>query len=430
MIHSYKDAMEYIFSKLPMFSRTGPSALRYDLGNIVKMCRHLDDPHKKFPSVHIAGTNGKGTSSHLIASVFQEAGYKTGLYTSPHYKDFRERIKTDGKFIRKKFIKDFIISNYYFIEEIKPSYFELSVALAFSYFASMKVDIAIIEVGLGGRLDSTNIITPLLSLITNISYDHVGVLGDTLVKIAGEKAGIIKNKIPVVIGEKQNECKDVFEEKASVEKSPVFFADDLVEINRLNSKIDKAELAIIFENKTFVLNSGLSGPFIGNNIKYAVASILVFREFYRKRFNLSDVAILNGIQSVRKNTGYFGRWRILGKNPLIIADGAHNIDAIEKTMNYISSFAFGKIHIILGVVADKDWEKALKIMPDNAVYYFTKAGIPRAMEADQLQQKAFQSGLKGMSYQRLSDAMDSARSNAEKEDLILIIGSIYLVGEI
>ncbi|MBK7094545.1 MAG: hypothetical protein IPH57_05645 [Saprospiraceae bacterium] len=242
MIRTYKNAIDYIFRVYRCFPHVGPSALRYDLGNIEKLCQHLGDPHKSFRSIHIAGTNGKGTTSHLISSIFQEAGYKTGLYTSPHYKDFRERVKIDGKFITKKFLRDFIKNNYTFIEELKPSYFELSVALAFSYFASEKVDIAVIEVGLGGRLDSTNIITPLLSLITNISHDHTAVLGNTLPEIAAEKAGIIKKNIPVVIGEKQKECNDVYEDKARKEHSPLYYADDLVEIETKETKLTNQNL--------------------------------------------------------------------------------------------------------------------------------------------------------------------------------------------
>ena len=430
MIRTYSDAIEYIFSRLPMFSRIGPSALRYDLGNIEKLCRHLGDPQRSFPSIHIAGTNGKGTTSHMISSIFQEAGYKTGLYTSPHYKDFRERVKIDGKFITKKFLRDFIKNNYTFIEELKPSYFELSVALAFSYFAAEKVDIAVIEVGLGGRLDSTNIITPLLSLITNISHDHTAVLGDTLPEIAAEKAGIIKKNIPVVIGEKQKECNDVYEDKAGNEHSPLYYADDLVEIETKRNKIDKSKLEIKFENKIFNVNSRISGPFLASNVKYTVGAILKFRDHYGTGFNIKDEHIINGLQRVSKNTSYFGRWRLLGKKPVIIADGAHNIDAIEKTIAYISGFSFTKTHIIIGVVDDKDWGNVLKILPENAEYYFTKANIPRAMDENKLRDQASLFGLNGIAYPALTSALFSAKSNAKQGDIIIILGSIYLVGDI
>lgn len=430
MIRTYSDAIEYIFSRLPMFSRIGPSALRYDLGNIEKLCHHLGDPHKSFQSIHIAGTNGKGTTSHMLSSIFQEAGYKTGLYTSPHYKDFRERVKIDGKFITKKFLRDFIKNNYAFIEELKPSYFELSVALAFGYFAAEKVDIAVIEVGLGGRLDSTNIITPLLSLITNISHDHTAVLGNTLPEIAAEKAGIIKKNIPVVIGEKQKECNDVYEDKAGKEQSPLYYADDLVEIETKRNKIDKSKLEIKFENKIFNVNSRISGPFLASNVKYTVGAILKFRDHYSTGFNIKNEHIINGLQRVRKNTSYFGRWRILGKKPVIIADGAHNIDAIEKTIVYISGFSYTKTHIIIGVVNDKNWGNVLKILPKNAEYYFTKANIPRAMEENQLLRNASQYGLNGNAFPTLSEALCAAKSKAQKDDIILILGSIYLVGEL
>lgn len=429
-ITTYKEAIEYIFSKLPIFQRQGPKALKYDLSNIEKFCSAIGNPHKKISSIHIAGTNGKGTTSHALASVFQDASYKTGLYTSPHYKDFRERIKINGKYIHKSYLKSFIIEHQAIIEAIKPSYFELSVALAFKYFADRKVDIAIIEVGLGGRLDSTNIITPLLSIITNISYDHTQTLGNTLADIATEKAGIIKENIPVVIGEKQVECVKSYKKVAHKNKADLYFADDLFSIRQIKSNRYCTKLGIeppVFNIDT--LKTDLKGPFSSKNIKYALAAISVFHKYYPE-WDIDKNHISGGLRHIVKNTKYIGRWHILSRNPLTIADGAHNIGAIKDTLDYISLLEYNKLHIIFGIVNDKEWDNIFKLLPTEANYYFTKANIPRAMNENELKKMAAQYDLKGLAFPNITEAKKTALNTADKSDLILVLGSIYLVGEV
>ena len=428
---TYKETEEYIFSKLPIFQRQGPKALKYDLGNIEKLCLSLGNPHNNFKSIHIAGTNGKGTTSHAIASIFQEAGYKTGLYTSPHYKDFRERIKINGKYISKQYIKSFFNNFTDLVEEIKPSYFELSVALAFSFFSDKKVDIAIIEVGLGGRLDSTNIITPLLSLITNISYDHTNTLGNTLQEISLEKAGIIKNKIPVVIGEKQKECIDSYNQKANQHNSPIYFSDDLTELKPLSKNLSYSKFDLTNPIRDISeIKTDITGPFSYKNIKYALTSIDVFLKYYGKEWEINEKHIIDGLNTVKSNTKYFGRWQLLSKSPTVIADGAHNIGAIKETFEYLKNIKFDKLHIILGVVSDKSWDNIMSILPKTAMYYFTKAKIPRAMNEVELKNKAKEYNLIGDSYRNVLEAKTEATAKANKTDLVLIIGSIYLVGEV
>lgn len=428
---TYKETEEYIFSKLPIFQRQGPKALKYDLGNIEKLCLLLDNPHHNFKSIHIAGTNGKGTTSHALASIFQEAGYKTGLYTSPHYKDFRERIKIDGKYISKQYIQSFFNNYLQIVEDIKPSYFELSVALAFSYFSDKKVDIAIIEVGLGGRLDSTNIITPLLSLITNISFDHTNTLGNTLEEISLEKAGIIKQNIPVVIGEKQEECLISYFNKAKENNSPIYFSDELTELKSVSKKLNfnKFELSKPLRGIS-ELSTDITGPFSFKNIKYAITSIDIFLKYYGAKWEIKKEHIINGLKNVKVNTKYFGRWHLLAKSPMVIADGAHNIGAIEETFEYLKNFEYNKLHIILGVVSDKSWDNIMSILPKTANYYFTKANIPRAMNEVVLKSQAKEYNLIGDSFKNVLEAKSYAIAKANKTDLILIIGSIYLVGEV
>ena len=430
MVKKYKEALDFIYSRLPIFTRQGPAALKYDLTNITKLCSRLDNPQNKFRSIHIAGTNGKGTTSHLLASIFQEAGYKTGLHTSPHYKDFRERIKVNGKFISKSYLTKFINKSTGLISELEPSYFELSVALAFDYFASENVDIAIIEVGMGGRLDSTNIITPLLSVITNISYDHTQFLGDTLAEIALEKAGIIKTNIPVVAGEKSIEYKDVFIEKAGSLQSELFFTDDIISMEIECQSIDRSVFNIRSSsyNKTLKLRN--SGPFIIKNLKYSLAAIEVFRDHYKEYFAITDDSIIQGLENFVKNTKYIGRWKIMGRKPYIIADGAHNLEALDSLFNFISKYKFNQKHIILGLVSDKSWNDTLSIFPTDAKYYFTKAGIPRALNEKMLQEMGAQYNLSGNTFSDVNSALNSAKSAANQNDIILIIGSIYLVGEI
>jgi len=430
-IKNYKQALDYIYSKLPIFQSQGPKALKYNLDNIINLCAAIGNPQNKFKSIHIAGTNGKGTTSHIIASVFQEAGYKTGLYTSPHYKDFRERVKINGKLIKKSFLTNFISENIEIIEKLKPSYFELSVALAFSYFAKKKVDIAIIEVGLGGRLDSTNIITPLLSLITNISYDHTQTLGNTLTEIAKEKAGIIKKNIPVVIGEKQEECISSYQKLARKKMAPLYYSDDILIVKEKKRNLKCTKLSI-FSNSLKIkqLKTDIVGPFSKTNIKYALSALDIFIRNYNKEWEIKPENITKGIRHVKKNTKYIGRWHLVSKSPDIIADGAHNIGALKETIKYISNSNYTNLHIVIGIVADKSWNKVFKILPKDAKYYFTKANIPRAMNESELQKLGKKYKLLGKKYKNVFEAKSDAIKSANNSDLILIIGSIYLVGEI
>ncbi len=430
-IKTYKQALDYIFSKLPIFQRQGPKALKYDLSNITNFCEKIDNPQDKFKTIHIAGTNGKGTTSHILSSIFQEAGYKTGLYTSPHYKDFRERIKINGKYIPKSKLTEFISSNQDLIEELKPSYFELSVAMAFDYFANETVDIAIIEVGLGGRLDSTNIIKPLLSIITNISYDHTQTLGDTLYEIAMEKAGIIKKNIPVIIGEKQKECLPAYKKISNYKDAPLYYSDDIVNIKEIkrNLRCKKFRLSPSLWNIN-TIKTDILGPFSYKNVKYTLSAINIFLKYYDKKWGISPEQITKGIRHVKKNTKYIGRWHIVSKKPLMIADGAHNIGAIKETITYTNQIDYKKLHIILGVVADKEWKKIMALLPKDAIYYFTKADIPRAMDENKLMKLASSYELKGKAFPNATEARDEALTKSGKNDLILILGSIYLVGEL
>lgn len=430
MIRTYNEAIDYIFSKLPMFSRIGPVALKYNLDNISNLCAALGNPHERLKMIHVAGTNGKGTCSHILASIFQESGYKTGLYTSPHYKDFRERIKVNGQLITKRYLRDFIIKNIELIEKYQPSYFELSVALAFSYFESQKVDIAIIEVGLGGRLDSTNIINPLLSVITNISLDHVNVLGDTIEKIAFEKAGIIKRNIAVVIGVKNDKTEEIFISKAEEESAPIYFSQELVKTKTIVENIFHSTIETTIDDSKYLIKSSLNGPFAEENLRTALAAIKIFIKYYNSDFQITDLHIVRSINRLKSNTKYFGRWRVLGYKPLIIADGAHNEDAIEKTLNYIYQFQCNKLHIIIGLVDDKSWEKVFTYLPHSAEYYFTEANIPRAMKANKLKIIGHSFNLSGEVFPNVTTALKEAKRKAEKDDIILIFGSIYLVAEL
>lgn len=430
MISDYKEAIDFVYGQLPIFSKQGPPALKYNLDNINALCKRLGNPHLNFKSIHVGGTNGKGTTSHIIASILQEAGFKVGLHTSPHYKEFRERAKINGLLVPEAYVTDFIKDNYETFLEMKPSYFELSVALAFKYFSDSGVDIAIIEVGLGGRLDSTNILNPLLSVITNISYDHTQVLGDTLAKIAKEKAGIIKPNIPVVIGEKDDNYKVIFIEKAQKMNSVLTFADDVIGLKIIENKVDSMTLSVYKPFAIERLNIGTSGPFIFQNIKYALAAINIFSRFYNQQFNISIEHIKNGIINFKNNTTYIGRWSVISGSPLVIADGAHNFDAISRLFEYIKDFNFNRLFIIMGVVGDKSWEQTMNILPKNAHYLFTQAAIPRALSSEALLELGGKHGLKGEKYPDVNIALSDAKSKAATNDLILIIGSIYLLEDI
>ena len=428
----YKKALDYLYAQLPMFHRVGPAAYKPDLSNTIAICKALGNPENKFRSVHIAGTNGKGSTSHLLAAVLQEAGYKTGLYTSPHLKDFRERIRINGKMIPKKNVVDFVAGHQKLFAKVQPSFFEWTVGLAFDHFAKAKVDIAVIETGLGGRLDSTNVITPLVSVITNISLDHTNLLGKTLKKIAAEKAGIIKREIPVVIGETQNEVKTVFEAKAKKEKAPLRFADEEFRLSGFHhtktipshlTGTVKAGKNTLFKN----FRCGLPGMYQQKNIRTVLAAIDVLRE---SGFEIPDRAIRAGFEKVTALTGLQGRWQVISKKPLTICDTGHNEAGIKEVVAQLKRTPHKKLHIVFGVVNDKDPARVLALLPRKARYYFCRANLPRSMDASELAQKAGKSGLKGNSYKSVRQALQAAQQAALPGDLIFVGGSTFVVAEV
>lgn len=393
-----------MFGQLPMYQQKGAAALNAKLDNIIHFCSVLDNPEKKFKSIHVAGTNGKGSSSHMLASILQEAGYKVGLYTSPHLKDFRERIKINGKVVSKKFVTHFIEQHKPFFEYHKLSFFEMTVGMAFSYFAEEKVDIAIIEVGLGGRLDSTNIITPEVSLITNIGMDHTQFLGDTLEKIALEKAGIIKPKVPVVISETQPETKMIFNLIAHQLKCNIIFAD--------------AEPAKGY-------STDLLGEYQQRNINGVVATI-----HQLKHFNITDEAISEGFKKVVENTGLLGRWQVLQNNPLVVCDTAHNKEGLQLVLQQLKKQSYDQLHIVLGFVKDKDVRSVLSLFPKDAKYYFVRPSIPRGMDAIQLGELAQEQGLRGKVFKSVEKGLKNALKKAGEEDVIYVGGSTFVVAEV
>ena len=396
-----------MFNQLPMYQLHGASAYKKDLTNAYLLANHLDNPQKNLKCIHVAGTNGKGSTSHMLASIFQEAGYKVGLYTSPHLKDYRERIKINGIKISEDFVCDFINKNRVFFEANDMSFFEMTVGLAFDYLSKEKVDIAIIEVGMGGRLDATNIITPLASVITNISLDHTQFLGNTTEEIAYEKAGIIKPGIPVVIGEYSNETRPIFVAKAAANNSEIYFASDLI---------------------SQIYPSDLIGDYQVHNKKTVLQTIAVFNS--QKEFKISESAIKSGLLNVVKNTGLEGRWQQLGESPKIICDTAHNKNGLEIVLKQVQKEKFDTLHIVLGVVNDKDLDEVLPLFPTDAIYYFCKPNIPRGLETSILQEKAATFGLKGEVYISVSESYRNALQNAATSDFIFIGGSTFVVAEI
>ncbi len=404
---NYQETINWLFNQLPMYHLQGASAYKKDLTNIKLLINHLENPQKKLKCIHVAGTNGKGSTSHMLASILQESGYKVGLYTSPHLIDFKERIKINRMEISEDFVCDFINTNKVFFEANDMSFFEMTVGLAFDYFAKEKVDIAIIEVGLGGRLDATNIITPLISVITNIALDHTQFLGNTLEAIAFEKAGIIKPNIPVVIGEYTSETKPVFMAKAAANNSKIYFAADLI------------------SNE---YQSDLIGDYQVHNKKTAVEAIAILNG--QNEFKVSETNVENGLLNVIKNTGLQGRWQQLGVNPKIICDTAHNKNGLEIVMKQIQKEKFDTLHIVLGVVNDKDLEEVLPLFPKKAIYYFCKPNIPRGLDAQFLKEKASDFGLNGEVFNSVSESYVKALQNATKSDFIYIGGSTFVVAEI
>ena len=429
---NYTTTLDYLFNRLPMYQRSGPVAYKNNLDNTVHLDNLFGNPHKKFKSIHVAGTNGKGSVSHMLAAVFQQAGYKTGLYTSPHLKDFRERIRINGQMVLEQFVVDWVekfrINNEMW--KIEPSFFELTVILAFDYFAREKVDIAILEVGLGGRLDSTNIVTPELSVITNIGLDHVALLGDTIEKIAVEKAGIIKGSVPVVIGSTQEETRDIFKVTATSKKSRVFFADKEFTVPYSMISLDGKQLMTIEKNGEQVLPGlklDLQGVYQRKNLPAVLQSVEIMKN---QGWSISDTALLKGLSNTTKLTGLRGRWEILGANPLVVCDTAHNFDGITQVVAQLEQTPYKNLHIVFGMVNDKDPDRVLGLLPKDAKYYFTKASIPRAMNEKDLAKKAADFGLKGESFEGVKEAFQLAKSKAGSRDVIFVGGSTFVVAEI
>lgn len=431
IVLTYKQTIEYLYSRLPVFHRIGAAALKPGLGNTEALLSILNNPENKFKSIHIAGTNGKGSTSHYLAAILQCAGYKTGLYTSPHVKDFRERIRLNGQMISKAYVVKFVEEELPKFSKVDASFFELTVAMAFKYFAEKKVDVAVIETGLGGRLDSTNVIRPDLSIITNIGYDHTDLLGDTLAKIATEKAGIIKADIPVVIGESHAETKAVFTETAKRNNTPIVFADKEYNVMGLaNLSTQKPVLTASVKNKKGEIKqytSELTGQYQQKNIATVLAAVDVLR---KQGYTIPESAVKKGLANVVSITGLQGRWQVVNKKPLAIADTGHNYDGIKQTMAQLKALNKGHLHIVFGVVADKDLAKVLPLLPRNATYYFCKANVPRALDANLLHDTATAAGLKGMAYPTPRKAYNTAKKNAALSDTIYIGGSTFIVGEI
>ena len=403
---NYQDTVAWMFKQLPMYQNQGKTAYKADLDNTLKLAKYLKNPELKFKSIHVAGTNGKGSTSHMIASVLQEAGYKVGLYTSPHLKDFRERIRINGEPISKQFVIGFIKRNQAFFKQNQLSFFEMTVGMAFTYFARKKVDIAVIEVGMGGRLDSTNIITPELSLITNIGFDHMQFLGNTLEAIAKEKAGIIKANVPVIIGETQPEITHVFEAKAKLNNCKIYYADKEIEVP---------------------YESDLKGSYQNKNIKSAqLASKILDNQGYR----ITQKHLKSGLANTSRNTGLKGRWQVLSQNPKLICDTAHNKEGLRYVITQLLQESFENLHIVFGVVKDKDLSTILPLLPKEAHYYLCKPNVIRGMATHQLKNEFDASGFNSTSFESVNEALNEAKTKASRNDLIFVGGSTFVVAEI
>ena len=430
---NYTETIGYLQSQLPMFHRIGAAAYKANLDNTLALSEYLGRPETKFRSIHIAGTNGKGSVANMLASILQQQGYKTGLATSPHLKDFRERIRVNGKMMPKKKVIDFVKNHRHFFEKLNPSFFEISIALTFDYFAQENLDIAVIETGLGGRLDSTNIILPEVSVITNIGMDHMNLLGDTLEKIASEKAGIIKESVPVVIGKFQPEIHHVFTNLAAQKKARLTMANELFCFASAETQeiLGKLFQEMVFktpygEMRTF--KTDLLGAYQQENLATALATTEVLNQ--QCAFKVSEKAIADGLLQVKENTGFKGRWYQLGKRPRIICDTGHNADGIKAVLNQLASLKFNKLSIVLGMVDDKDIKAILSLFPKNARYYFCKPDVPRGLDPQNLANMAKMAGLKGRVYPTVKAALERAKKEASKNDLIFVGGSTFVVAEV
>lgn len=426
---NYQETLDYLVEQLPMFQKIGPAAYRTGLDNTLKLDEYFKSPHQYFPAIHVAGTNGKGSVSHMLASILQDAGYKVGLYTSPHLLDFRERIKVNGKLIGRKFITDFVDENIGFFNTFRPSFFEISVFMAFNYFVRHRIDIAVIEVGLGGRLDATNIINPVLSVITNIGKDHTEILGDTLAKIAFEKAGIIKSRTPVVIGESHPETLPVFIRRAEELKAPLVVADMQYNIDSSFSSSEGYQVFRVKKNGTLPypnLKCGLLGHYQRKN---TVTLLSVIDQLRQVGFNLEEKVIYTGIKNVIRNTGLAGRWQITGHEPVTVADTAHNADGLKQVVQQIAETPHEKLHMIIGFVNDKDIDSMLTLLPPEADYYFARLSVPRTLDEKVLESKAMAFGIKGTSFPSVKEAYASLQNKTSPNDLVVITGSTFLVAD-
>lgn len=426
---TYAETVQYLMEHLPMYQRVGAAAYKKDLTNTIELAHLAGNPHHQFKTIHIAGTNGKGSVSHIMAAILQQAGYKVGLYISPHYKDFRERIKINGQYIAEQAVADYVEKYRLDFERISPSFFEITVAMAFDYFAQQQVDFAVVETGLGGRLDSTNIVTPELSIITNIGWDHMNMLGDTLAKIAFEKAGIIKPNIPVVVGETQPESEPVFIQVAQERNSSIIFADQHYKVSITSNTIGEMTVDVYKDGELW--QSGVHTDLYGNFQQKNLATVLqAVHVLNCSGYHLTFDVVAQALQQVGKSTAFMGRCQVLGRNPLVIADSGHNEDGIKEIVSQINSLQFDNLHFVIGSVNDKDLSKVLPLLPQNATYYFCRPDIPRGLDAETLKQTAATYGLTGNSYPSVPAAFATAKNQVQPNDLVFVGGSIFVVGEI
>ncbi|WP_454800997.1 bifunctional folylpolyglutamate synthase/dihydrofolate synthase [Mucilaginibacter phyllosphaerae] len=427
----YQATLDYLYTQLPVFTRVGASAYKEDLTNTIALLDILGNPEHQFKSIHVGGTNGKGSTSHMLAAILQVAGYKTGLYTSPHLKDFRERIRINGEMISEQTVIDFVALYKPDFERISPSFFEMTVALAFDVFAREQVDIAVIEVGLGGRLDSTNVINPLLSVITNIGWDHMNLLGDTLPKIAAEKAGIIKTNTPVVIGEYQREVADVFIQKAKDVKAGLVFASDVNSDITILNPTDHLEYLDINAPQSPLpalnIKLDLPGTYQLKNVRTVLTAV---DELRKQGFIITDEHVTTALKQVKKLTGLHGRWEVLSHNPLTICDTGHNPEGITEVLKNIATVKFNHLHFVIGMVNDKDISKVLAMLPTQATYYFCRPDIPRGLDAEAIKEKAAAFGLMGEAYSSVKEAFHAAQAKATGNDLVFAGGSTFVVAEV
>ena len=426
---NYSETLDFLYSKLPMFTRIGEAALKKDLTNTLALCESLGNPQDSFKSIHVAGTNGKGSTSHMLAAILQKAGYKTGLYTSPHLKDFRERIRINGKMAPKAFVTAFVKQQMKMIERVQPSFFEVTVAMAFSYFAIEEVDVAVVEVGLGGRLDSTNIIQPELSLITNISLDHINILGDTLPKIAFEKAGIIKAGVPAIVGEEAEETRAVFVDKAAEMGTSLQFASREYQVEDLRSNDNQLVFSVKKNGKLQYkdLALDLNGSYQQYNIPAVLAAV---DQLNARGFKIEPKHVYDALSQVKKLTGLQGRWQTLSFNPRVICDTGHNVAGITEVLKNIQATPHAQLHFVIGMVKDKDISKILELLPKEASYYFTQPKLERALPVAALQEQAQEHGLHGSAFQMVTEALSAAKQHAAVDDLVFVGGSTFVVAEV